>query len=46
MASSKANRILEQDFDRYLRDGKKIKGIMLFRPTLMADKFYRYNFAN
>ncbi|MBF0409000.1 MAG: DUF1460 domain-containing protein [Candidatus Riflebacteria bacterium] len=45
-ASSKANRILDQDFDQYLRDGKKIKGILLLRPVLRAAAVHRYNFTN
>ncbi len=35
-ASLKLNRIVDQDFDQYLRDGKHIKGVMAFRPVLKA----------
>ncbi len=43
-ASLKLNRIVDQDFDQYLRDGKQIKGLMVFRPLLQARDlpFYRF----
>lgn len=43
-ASYKLNRIVDQDFDQYLKDGKQIVGLMVFRPVLQAKKPARYNF--
>lgn len=35
-ASLKLNKVVDQDFEQYLRDGKHIKGLMVFRPVLRA----------
>lgn len=43
-ASLKLNRIVDQDFDQYLRDGKHIKGLMVFRPLLKAAAPAIYQF--
>ncbi len=43
-ASIKLNRIVDQDFDQYLRDGKQIKGLMVFRPLLQAKGLPIYRF--
>lgn len=32
-ASFKLNKIVDQNFDQYLRDGSHIKGLMVFRPS-------------
>ncbi len=44
-ASLKLNRIVDQDFDQYLRDGKHIKGVMAFRPVLKAAPPARWRFV-
>lgn len=43
-ASLKLNRIVDQDFDQYLRDGRQIKGLMVFRPLLQARDLPIYRF--
>lgn len=43
-ASSKLNRIVDQDFDQYLRDGRQIRGLMVFRPLLQAKVLPVYRF--
>ncbi|HAE39347.1 MAG TPA: hypothetical protein DCG57_12020 [Candidatus Riflebacteria bacterium] len=43
-ASIKLNRIVDQDLGQYLRDGKHIKGLMLFRPLLQAAQPDLYRF--
>ncbi|MBU1108474.1 MAG: DUF1460 domain-containing protein [Candidatus Riflebacteria bacterium] len=45
-ASLKLNRIVDQNFDQYLRDGKHIKGLMAFRPVLRAPQPNLYHFMN
>ena len=43
-ASLKLNRVVDQDFEQYLRDGKHIKGLMVFRPVLRAAPPARFKF--
>lgn len=43
-ASIKLNRIVDQDFNQYLRDGKHIRGLMAFRPMLQAAQPNLYRF--
>ncbi|EKD81608.1 MAG: hypothetical protein ACD_39C01727G0005 [uncultured bacterium] len=45
-ASIKLNRIVDQDFDQYLHDGKHIRGLMAFRPVLQAAQPCLYRFKN
>lgn len=43
-ASLKLNRVVDQAFDDYLREGKHIKGLMVFRPLLKAGPPPAYHF--
>lgn len=45
-ASYKLNRIIDQDFDQYLKTGKHIAGVMVFRPLLQAGKPAKYQFVD
>lgn len=44
-ASIKLNRVVDQDFDQYLRNGKHIRGLMVFRPLLKAPQPPHYRFV-
>ena len=44
-ASLKLNRIVDQDFDQYLRESKHIRGLMVFRPLLQASSPAPYLFC-
>ena len=44
-ASLKLNRIVDQDFDQYLRDNKHVGGLMVFRPVLNAASVPLYSFT-
>lgn len=44
-ASSKLNRIVEEDLDTYLRNRKGVVGLMVWRPRLAAPTPPRYRFA-
>ncbi len=44
-ASFALNRIVDQDFEAYLRGKKELKGLMVFRPRLAAAPPFPYNFV-
>ncbi|PKL51361.1 MAG: hypothetical protein CVV42_00490 [Candidatus Riflebacteria bacterium HGW-Riflebacteria-2] len=43
-ASFKLNRIVDQDFEQYLRENKHVGGLMVFRPLLNSPAPYKYSF--
>lgn len=43
-ASLKLNRIVDQDFERYLSDNKHVGGLMVFRPLLNSPAPSKYSF--
>lgn len=43
-ASLKLNRIVDQDFEQYLRDNKHVGGLMVFRPLLNSPTPCKYIF--
>ncbi len=43
-ASLKLNRIVDQDFEQYLRDNKHVGSLMVFRPLLNSPAPHKYTF--
>lgn len=44
-ASLKLNRVMDEDFEKYLRAGSHVKGLMVLRPVLKASMPATYRFS-
>ncbi|MFZ5952741.1 MAG: N-acetylmuramoyl-L-alanine amidase-like domain-containing protein [Candidatus Rifleibacteriota bacterium] len=43
-ASLKLNRIVDQDFNQYLKDHESVKGLMVMRPVFNEKEYFKFNF--
>jgi len=43
-ASLKLNRIVDQDFNQYLKDHESVKGLMVMRPAFNTKECFKFNF--